>query len=271
MTVWTLSNAAAGQHREEVARFWIHAPEDALEMLWDSVFGEATRLLITQLTSSTAFSTGQLELRDELFAVMRQGFNQPGSVKVMIAAFLLSPGGTLTISNPETVMPAWLLPTYREIYEFEPPAPASDPTPPSSLKEFAANRIQLNRLVGLSNLYYIDPADQEIGHDLQIMRLLLCQLILDSEPQELEGIFQPELADRYWSLVRSGIQSKPILPEEESIQDRALGQPHDLQSLLVALCYQEPSPSILDQISIDVPDWFLSGCQEVMDLTITTA
>ena len=111
MTVWTLSNAAAGQHREEVARFWIHAPEDALEMLWDSVFGEATRLLITQLTSSTAFSTGQLELRDELFAVMRQGFNQPGSVKVMIAAFLLSPGGTLTISNPETVMPAWLLPT----------------------------------------------------------------------------------------------------------------------------------------------------------------
>jgi hypothetical protein len=273
MKAWTLSNAAAGQHREEVARFWIHAPEDALEMLWDSVFGEATRLLITQLTSSTAFSTGQLELRDELFAVMRQGFNQPGSVKVMIAAFLLSPPGTLTISNAETKMPAWLLPTYRQTYQIQHPAAAPVPTQstPSTLQEFAANRIQLNRLLGLSNLYYIDPEDQEIRQDLQDLRLLLCQLILNCPPQDLDSLIQPDLADRYWALVRSGIQTEPTMPDEKTIKDVAFSQPQDTRSLLVALCYQQPNPSILDQVPIDVPGWLLSGCLELMGQTQITA
>ena len=271
--IWTLSNATAGQHREEVARFWIHAPDDALEMLWDSVFGEATRLLITQLSSATAFSSGQLQLRDELFGLMRQGFNQPGAVKTMIAAFLLSPPGTLQISDPEKKMPAWLLPTYRQVYENQSPASTSVQTqsPPSTLQEFAASRIQLNHLLGLSNLYYIDPEDVEIRQDLQSLRLLLCQLILDCPAQELDSLFQPELADRYWALVRSGIQREPILPEEEAIQEIALSQPKDVRSLLVALCYQQPSPAILDLVPTDLPGWLLSGCLELMGQTQITA
>lgn len=269
MTVWTLSNAAAGQHREEVACFWMHAPDDALEMLWASVFGEATRLLIAQLTPLTAFTSAELQQRDELFGVMRQGFNQPGAIKTMIAAFLLSPPGTLLISDPEIKMPAWLLPTYRQIYEIEPPASTttagSAQIPPSSLKEFAASRIQLIRLLGLSNLYYIDPEDQEIRQDLQCLRLLLCQLILDCPPQDLDRLFKPELVDRYWALVRSGIQSEPILPNEEAMQEIALSQPQGLRSLLVALCYHQPNPEILNHGNGDLPSWFLSGCQELMD------
>ena len=266
MTVWSLSDAAAGQHREEVARFWIHAPDDALEMLWDSVFGEATRLLITQLTPLTAFSPGQLHLREELFGLMRQGFNQPGAVKTMIAAFLLSPPGTLQISDPEVKMPDWLLPTYRHTYQIQPPAaaPVLSHSIPSTLQEFAASRIQLNRLLGLSNLYYIDPEDQDIRQDLQGLRLLLCQLILDCPPQELNSLIQPDLADRYWALVRSGIQAVPTMPDEETIKDFAFSQPKDLRSLLVALCYQQPTPSILDQVPIDMPGWLLSGCLELM-------
>ena len=273
MTVWSLSDAAAGQHREEVARFWIHAPDDSLEMLWDSVFGEATRLLITQLSPLTAFSPGQLQFRDELFGLMRQGFNQPGAVKTMIAAFLLSPPGTLQISDPEIKMPAWLLPTYRQTYAIQPPAaaPVLTQSTPSTLLEFAASRIQLNRLLGLSNLYYIDPEDEEIRQDLQSLRLLLCQLILDCPPQELDGLFQPDLADRYWALVRSGIQTEPTMPNEKTIKDVAFSQLRDTRSLLVALCYQQPSPAILDQLPVDMPGWLLSGFQELMGQTQFTA
>ena len=266
MSAWSLSDAAAGQHREEVARFWIHAPDDALEILWDSVFGEATRLLISQLTPLTGFSSAELQLREELFGLMRQGFNRPGAVKTMIAAFLLSPPGTLAISDPETKMPAWLLQTYRQGYEIDPlaAAPITPQSPPSSLEEFGASRIQLNRLLGLSNLYYIDPEDQEIRQDLQNLRLILCQLILDCPPHELDGLFLSDLGNRYWALVRSGIQAVPILPQEESIQEIAFGQPKDVRSLLVALCYQQASPAILDLVPTDLSDWLLTGCLELM-------
>ena len=41
---------------------------------------------------------------------------------------------------------------------------------PSTLGEFVSNRLQLNRLLGLSNLYYIDPEDAEIRAELLQMR-----------------------------------------------------------------------------------------------------
>ena len=43
----------------------------------------------------------------------------------------------------------------------------------ATLHELVGNRIQLNRLLGLSNLYYIDPEDQEILQELRQVRLSL--------------------------------------------------------------------------------------------------
>ena len=71
--------------------------------------------------------------------------------------------------------------------------------------------------------------------------------------------------------MRSGIQAVPILALEEPIKDLAFSQPQNTQSLLVALCYQQPSPSILDQVPIDLPSWILSGCLELMGQTQFTA
>ena len=39
------------------------------------------------------------------------------------------------------------------------------------------NRIQLNRLLGLSNLYYIDPEDEEILQELRQVRMSLIEAI----------------------------------------------------------------------------------------------
>ena len=39
--------------------------------------------------------------------------------------------------------------------------------------ELVGNRIQLNRLLGLSNLYYIDPEDHEILQELRQVRMSL--------------------------------------------------------------------------------------------------
>jgi len=174
VTVWSLSNAAAGKHREEVARFWIHAPDDALEMLWDSIFGEATRLLITQLTPLTAFSSAELQLRGELLGVMRQGFNQPGAVKVIIAAFLLSPPGTLVISDPETKMPAWVLPIYRQVYQPEPPASVtSQPSRNNSRASGQLNLTQPGYGPAQLELQQIEPDSKKNRQDLQSIKICI--------------------------------------------------------------------------------------------------
>ena len=91
------------------------------------------------------------------------------------------------------------------------PTTTSVPTPdfgpfPSSLEDLVVDRIHLNRLLGLSNLYYIDPEDQEIASELINLRSSLANLINSTPESELERLWSTDFGDRYWSLVRSGIQ-----------------------------------------------------------------
>ena len=69
--------------------------------------------------------------------------------------------------------------------------------------------------LGLSNLYYIDPEDQEILQELRQVRLSLISAIERCPESELEKIWATDLGDRYWALVRSGIQKESLAPAEE--------------------------------------------------------
>ena len=147
-----------------------------------------------------------------------------------------TPPGLLTIANAETQLPEWLVSDYQDLYASDntvtapsvsPPqqnasgAPATIPSQPdfgqfpATLQELVGNRIQLNRLLGLSNLYYIDPEDQEILQELQEVRLSLIGAIEQCPEHQLESFWASDLGDRYWALVRSGIQKEPMTPLEE--------------------------------------------------------
>ena len=306
MNAWTVSSAVAGNRRDELAQFWLAAPDDILENLWQSPVGDATRQLVAQLTPSTYFTPAQVELRERLARELQQGLQQPGAIKRMIANFLFSPPGKLRIANPQANLPGWLVPGYAALYEqgqpgFVPqatqavrqaptPMPVASPTPvtpkpdfgtfPSTLQEFANNRIQLNRLLGLSNLYYIDPQDQEILQELRQLRLQLSQLILSCPEQQLEGVFGGDLADRYWALVRSGVQKEALQPAEEQLKNAVttklspssgggFGIPGAVNAFLVAMAFYEPSSMQVEGAEHKLPGWLLPGYREVFAQAIS--
>ena len=293
MNAWTVSSAVAGGRRDELAQFWLAAPDDVVESLWNSPVGEATRQLVAQLTPSSYLSPAQVEWRNRLGQQLQQGLQQPGAVKCMIANFLFSPPGQLRIANPQANLPAWLVPGYTALYEQgqTPMAPTAPAAPvagggaplsaqpdfggfPSSLADFAANRIQLNRLLGLSNLYYIDPEDQEILQELRDLRLKFCQLILDCPESQLESLFAADLADRYWALVRSGVQKEALQAGEEALKARVtsslqpsqgggFGTPGAVNAFLVAMAFYEPGSMQVDAAEQKLPGWLLPGYREV--------
>ena len=293
MNAWTISSTVAGNRRDELAQFWLAAPDDVLESLWHSPVGDATRQLVAQLTPSTYLTPSQVELRNRLGQQLQRGLQQPGAIKCMIANFLLSPPGQLRIANPQANLPAWLVPGYAALYEQSVPPQASAPVKPpaapaappqhsqpdfgafpASLQEFAANRIQLNRLLGLSNLYYIDPEDQEILQELRELRLKLSQLILSCPEAQLEGLFAADLADRYWALVRSGVQKEPLHPQEEQLkanvtaklqpnQGGGFGTPGALNAFLVAMAFFVPGSMQVEAPEQKLPAWLVPGYREV--------
>ena len=305
---WSVSSSVPRGQRDQLIYFWLASPDDLLETLWSGSPGSASREMVAQLSPTTFFSGEQVGLRNRLGEFLRGGFQQPGAVKAVIATFLLSPPGQFRIVNPESHLPAWLVPAYRSLYEqgqlgalqVPPTTPIQSQSPqqsaglasaasnlpmpefgafPGTLNELVENRIQLNRLLGLSNLYYIDPEDQEIRDELLELRQQLAQLILCSSDSDLESSFSTDFADRYWALVRSGIQSVPLSPAmmqlKEQVKSRlspaeggGFGTPQAASAFLVAMMLYEPGSMQVEGAEQKLPAWLLSGYQQIFSAAL---
>ena len=291
---WNISSAVVQGQRDQLIGFWLACPDDALDGLWASPAGQATREMVAQLTPTTFFSEQQVALRNRLGAFLQQGFQQPGAIKAVIANFLLAPPGQFRILNPESHLPAWLVPAYRSLYEqgqvpltpIQPAAqavaqPAAPPLPqpdfgamPQSLAELSQNRLQLNRLLGLSNLYYIDPEDGEIRAELIQLRQALARLLLNAEDAGLEAAFAGDFGDRYWALVRSGIQKEGLSPADQARKQAAVrkldpgagggfGTPGATNAVLIIMVYFLPGTMKVDAAEQKLPAWLLPHYQQV--------
>ena len=76
-----------------------------------------TSLLIRQLTPQSTFTNEQVDVRNQLNAVLQKGgLQQPLAPQLLMAVFLYSPPGLMEVANPQQNMPAWLAQAYEELY-----------------------------------------------------------------------------------------------------------------------------------------------------------
>ena len=292
---WLLNTCVQADQRDQLVRFWLAAPEDLLPSLWSSPVGEATKSMVRSLTPQTSFTPDQVATRDAIGARLQDGFQAPMAIQLLLANFLYSPPGLLTIANAETQLPQWLISDYKELYlsagtsstasasapqQKATEVPATIPPKPDfgqfpdTLQELLGNRIQLNRLLGLSNLYYIDPEDKEILQELREVRLALIGAIERCPEHQLESIWASDLGDRYWALVRSGVQKEPMTPEEEQKKHAAtqklnpnagggFGTPGAVNAVLVAMTLFEPGTMRISTPEQKLPAWLLDSYQQI--------
>ncbi len=302
---WQVLGPSSGDRRLRLAQFWLAAPEDQLEVLWRGPIGEASRQAVRELAPSTRFPAEQMQLRDQLNASLRQSLVGPGVLQIWLATFLFSPPGLFAIQGPERYLPAWLLADYHGLYSqastqpqpqfFAPPPVAASqvqpqvavPNPdfgefPASLQDLQANRLQLNRMLGLANLYYIDPEDHEIRDELQQLRLALSRAIEICPEDQLQTLWAGDLGDRYWAIVRSGIQSEALSADEQAAKDAAarkltpslgggFGQQGAVAALLVAMLYFAPGTMKVEGAEQKLPSWLLPGYQEIFAKPLESA
>ena len=285
---WSLSNCVNLNQRDQLAAFWLAAPEDLLPSLWSSPIGEATKAMVRSLKQDTIFSPEQVSLRNAIGERLSAGLKAPMATQLLLANFLYSPPGLLQIADAGAQLPAWLLADYRSLYEQtvttastqQQVPPATElPQPdfgvfPSTLQELLGNRVQLNRLLGLSNLYYIDPEDQEILQELRQVRMCLIEAIERCPEHDLQGIWEADLGDRYWALVRSGIQKEPMTPIEEqkkhSVTQKlnpssggGFGTPGATNAMLIAMMLFEPGSMRVSDAEQKLPTWLLPSYQQI--------
>jgi hypothetical protein len=289
---WSATTCATQGQRDALARFWLAAPDDLLPSLFASPLGEATKDLVRNLRPDSTFTPEQVSLRDAIGQQLQTGFQRPLAIQLLLANWLYSPPGLMKIANPQNNLPEWLLPAYLELYEAPlpssndpvragaPQAPATQlPQPdfgvfPATLQELVVNRIQLNRMLGLSNLYYIDPEDREILQELRQIRLDLIAAIKRCPEDQLEQLWSTDLGDRYWAMVRSGVQVESLSADEEHqkqwaasrlqpSQGGGFGTPGSLNAFLVSMLLFSPGTMKVDGAEQKLPPWLLGPYQEI--------
>ena len=290
-SAWSVQQAKSQGQRQLLANFWLTAPIDMLESLWNSPLGTATAELVKELQDDSQLTQHEIQLRNEINQILSQGLQQPLAPQLLLANFLFSPKDRLKIQTPEQSLPAWFVQIYRNLYEDNNATNASpsevnssqsisttqqeDLTKfPESLQELVENKIQLNRMLGLSNLYYIDPEDQEILDELLEVRRSFANAIDRCNEDSLESIWVNHLQDRYWSMVRCGIQSQPISEVDEQIKQSAVkkltpglgggfDKPGSTNALLIALLYFEPGSMTVNEPHKNIPSWLKANFDEV--------
>lgn len=293
-TPWSTQTCVSLGQRDSIAAFWLAAPDDLLPNFWASPLGEITKALIRQLTPAFQFTADQVSLRNAIGARLRAGLNGPSSMQLLIASWLFSPPGLLTIANPEANLPSWLLPSYLELYGSKqasgvvssPTASSSLNTPatelpqpdfgafPDTLQELIGNRVQLNRMLGLANLYYIDPEDREICSELLTLRLHFAQAIERCPEDQFESLWATDLGDRYWAVVRSGIQKEALSDSDNYLKSKVtnalqpangggFGFPGALNAFLIAMLYYEPGTMKVNEAEQKLPSWLYSSYQQL--------
>lgn len=257
----------AEQGSLELSQFLTQAPTDFLEPLLSSPFGRVYKLFLERCCTAKFSGPSAESRRNALSQQLRQvGCETPDGWAVLLALFPFFPPNQLKVEDAASRLPSWLYPLYAARYE----VPEAAPTAPTPTGQPAfEDRIFLNRILGLSNLYYIDPEDQEILQELREVRLQTIQLMLGVGRDELGRQFQSDFGDRFWAMAQSGIQKESLdaneIQQRDAMQQwlsqtpNSLHQDGGIQRFASVLLFNPPGSVRLADPDRNLPAWFLDG------------
>ena len=131
------------------------------------------------------------------------------------------------------------------------------------------DRIFLNRILGLSNLYYIDPEDQEILKELSEVRLKDSSTDSQCRARRAGSAIPIRFGDRFWAMAQSGVQKESLNANEIQQRDamqqwlsqtpNSLHQDGGIQRFAAVLLFNPPGSVRLADPERNLPAWFMDG------------
>jgi len=253
-----------------LARFLEQAPADFIEPLLASPFGRVYRLFLERCCTHSQVGAQAEVVKGELSQKLRtNGFQDGGGIQLLLALMPFFPPGQLKVEEASSKLSGEALKIYQSRYG----TPAASTADTASQKPAGSpsfeDRIFLNRILGLSNLYYIDPEDQEILSELRTVRLQVVELLINAKPDEVAAAFQKDFGDRYWAMAQCGVQKEALNSQESARRDElqmwlsetpnSLHQAGGLQRFAATLLFNQPGSVKLSDPERNLPAWYVEG------------
>ena len=277
------SDQAARLARHQLSKFWLAAPVDQLRPFYEGAIGDLQRLQLTGQLVQQDLAGDEIRWRDQLLQRLEDPTRAAERVNLLLALMPYTQPRKLTVADPLSTLPDWLLNDYCVYCEPDLAAPVGllEPAQPQTpeIEPLTDRRGEeamvwfrdeavVARMQELIQAYRTDPTAAETLQELAGLRRVLTQLWLDVEPVQLQTLDQTAVGAVTRALILSGFGSE--LTDDADVAARQqlssagadFSSPSAPAALLGTLLFY-PLEAVSFETTDDLPAWFVDLLHEL--------
>ena len=282
------SDQAARLARHQLSKFWLAAPVDQLRLLYEGLIGDLQRLQLTGPLVQQELATDEVRWRDQLLQRLEDPERAAERINLLLALMPYTQPRKLSVSDPVSTLPDWLLNDYCVYCEPDLAAPVgllepsqdNETDDPVAIDPMTDRRGEdamvwfrdeevVSRMHELIATFGLAPNDPSTCQELAGLRRVLAQLWLDVEPVQLETLHSTAVGAVTQAMIRSGFGAV-LLDETDERSRSQLGrqamdfsQPGAPGALLATLLFYAPG-SVRFESTEGLPTWFVASLKETV-------
>ena len=276
----TASDQAARLARHQLSKFWLAAPVDQLRLFYEGEIGDLQRLQLTGPLVQQDLASDEIRWRDQLLQRLEDPRRAAERVNLLLALMPYTQPRKLSVADPLSTLPDWLLNDYCVYCEPDLAAPVGLLEPASEIEPLTERRGEdamewfrdeavVARMQELIQAYSADPTAADILQELAGLRRVLAQLWLDVEPVQLQTLDQTTVGAVTRALIGSGFSAVLQSQDDVSAREQLAADPVDLSSpgvegRVVAALLFLPSGAVQLESTEGLPPWLIEILRQHM-------
>ena len=273
------SDQAARLARHQLSKFWLAAPVDQLRLFYEGEIGDLQRLQLTGPLVQQDLASDEIRWRDQLLQRLEDPRRAAERVNLLLALMPYTQPRKLSVADPLSTLPDWLLNDYCVYCEPDLAAPVGLLEPASEIEPLTERRGEdamawfrdeavVARMQELIQAYSADPTAADILQELAGLRRVLAQLWLDVEPVQLQTLDQTTVGAVTRAMILSGFGSELTNDEDAVAREQLSSAGADFRlpaapaALLATLLFY-PLEAVTFETTEGLPAWFVDLLHEL--------
>ena len=278
----TLQAARVARHR--LSSFWISAPVDHLQHLYEGNLGSLQQLLLENPLTRQGLAQDEQSWVKQLHDLLGDPEQQFCHLNVVLALLPYTKPGQLSLPKPLETLPDWLLPDYINYAE---PQLASERNQPAGLLNPSPETFDplttrrgedamawfrdddvLQQITSLIEAYQQDSSSQDVVEELAGVRVVLAQLWLDVEPNQLQTLLHTPVGEMTQAMIKAGFGRSLVDQQDQLARNqlvaraRDFSQP-DVPAVILAMLMFYPLECVSFKSTDGLPEWFVDVLSEL--------
>ena len=279
--------------RHRLSCFWMSAPLDQLQALYEGDLGDLQRLQLRGPVVLQDLAKDERQWAERLKGLLASPSEHARQLNILLALMPYTQPGQLKLGDPLADLPAWLITDYVHYCaphldeQLHKPAgllqPGLESVITQSDSEQASSQLELDPLSDrrgeeamawfrddealdqmgtLIQAYQQDSINQELLEELNGLRAVTAQLWLDVDPVQLQTLFFTPVGEITQRLIRSGFGRHVFDDQDEMARQHLAARADDLAApeapgvVLATLMYFPPE-NISFESTDGLPAWFV--------------